>query len=105
MTRPPPDRRPPSPLDVPVTALPAVGAERGAQLARLKIHTAEDLLLHRPRRHEDRRHWSAISELRPGLAAMARGRIVAQGVKRWRHGTKSVFEFILDDGTARLHCR
>ena len=88
-----------------MTALPAVGAERGAQLARLKIHTAEDLLLHRPRRHEDRRHWSAISELRPGLAAMARGRIVAQGVKRWRHGTKSVFEFILDDGTARLHCR
>jgi ATP-dependent DNA helicase RecG len=31
--------------------------------------------------------------------------VVALGVKRYRHGQKSVFELILDDGTARLHCR
>jgi ATP-dependent DNA helicase RecG len=30
---------------------------------------------------------------------------VAQGVKRYRRGTKSLFEFVLEDGTARLHCR
>jgi ATP-dependent DNA helicase RecG len=82
-----------------------VGAERAAQLARLNIHTIEDLLLHRPRRYEDRRHFRAIAELTRDEAATARGTIVAQGLKRFRGGSKSVFEFVLDDGTARLHCR
>ena len=82
-----------------------VGAERAAQLARLGISTVEDLLLNRPRRYEDRRHFKRISELVRGEPATARGNIVALGLKRFRHGTKSVFEIILDDGTARLHCR
>ena len=93
------------PFIAPVTTLPGIGPERAAQLARLKLHTVGDLLLHRPRRHEDRRRLSAIAELRLGEPGAARGQIVAQGVKRWRRGSKSVFEFILDDGTARLHCR
>ena len=96
---------PASPLDAPLTALGGVGPERAAQLARLKLRTIGDLLLHRPRRHEDRRRLRPIAELRVGEAGTARGKIVAQGVKRWRGGTRSVFEFILDDGTARLHCR
>ncbi|HTQ52117.1 MAG TPA: ATP-dependent DNA helicase RecG [Candidatus Acidoferrales bacterium] len=89
----------------PVTSLWGVGAERAVQLARLEIHTIEDLLLHRPRRYEDRRHFRAIAELTRDEAATARGTIVAQGLKRFRKGTKSVFEFVLDDGSARLHCR
>lgn len=94
-----------SPLTAPAASLWGVGAERAAQLARLDIHTVEDLLLHRPRRYEDRRHFRAIAELTRDEAATARGTIVAQGLKRFRGGTKSVFEFVLDDGTARLHCR
>ncbi len=93
------------PLKRPVTSLWGVGAERAAQLVRLDILAVEDLLLHRPRRYEDRRHFRAIAELTRDEAATARGRIVAQGLKRFRGGTKSVFEFVLDDGTARLHCR
>ena len=89
----------------PVTSLWGVGAERAAQLARLDLHTIEDLLLHRPRRYEDRRHSRAIAELTRDEAATARGTIVAQGLKCFRGGAKSVFEFVLDDGTARLHCR
>jgi ATP-dependent DNA helicase RecG len=89
----------------PVTSLWGVGAERAAQLTRLDIHTIEDLLLHRPRRYEDRRHFKKISELTKDEPATARGTIVAQGLKRFRHGTKSVFEMVLDDGTTRLHCR
>ena len=101
---PPPEIRI-SPLDVPVTSLRGVGPDRAAQLARLDIHRVEDLLLHRPRRHEDRRHFRKISELTRDMAATARGRIVVQGLKRFRRGAGSVFEFVLDDGTARLHCR
>ena len=82
-----------------------VGAERAAQLARLDIRTVEDLLLHRPRRYEDRRHFRKIAELTKDEPATARGTIVASGLRRFRGGSKSVFEIILDDGTARLHCR
>lgn len=92
-------------LRKPVTSLWGVGAERAAQLARLEIRTVEDLLLHRPRRYEDRRHFKKISELTRDAPATARGTVVAQGLKRFRHGTKSVFELVLDDGSARLHCR
>jgi ATP-dependent DNA helicase RecG len=89
----------------PVTSLWGVGGERAAQLARLDIHTVEDLLLHRPRRYEDRRHFHKIAELTKDEAATARGTIVASGLRRFRGSGKSVFEIILDDGSARLHCR
>ena len=100
---PPPDKI--SPLKMPVTSLWGVGGERAAQLARLDIHTVEDLLLHRPRRYEDRRHFRGIAELTREEPATVRGTVVACGLKRFRQGNKSVFEIILDDGTARLHCR
>ena len=94
-----------SPLKNPVTSLWGVCAERAAQLARLEIFTVEDLLLHRPKRYEDRRHFRKISELTKDEPFTARGKIVALGLKRFRGGSKSVFEIILDDGSARLHCR
>src|SRR5271170_2639364 len=94
-----------SSLKMPVISLWGVGAERAEQLARLEIFTIEDLLLHRPKRYEDRRHFRKISELTKDEPFTARGKIVALGLKRFRGGNKSVFEIILDDGSARLHCR
>src|ERR1035441_1592725 len=93
------------PLSQPVNALAGVGPERGAQLARLEIHNIEDLLLHRPRRYEDRRHLRPIAQLQLGEPVTTRGKVVALGVKWFKQHTKSIFELILDDGTARLHCR
>ena len=92
-------------LAAPLEALRGVGRERAAQLARLALFTVGDLLLHRPRRHEDRRQVVTIAQMRLGEAATVRGRVVALGLKRYRKGTKSVFELIIDDGSARLHCR
>ncbi len=89
----------------PVTSLWGVGGERAVQLARLDIHTIADLLLHRPRRYEDRRHFRSIAEMSRDEPATVRGTVVACGLKRFRKGNKSVFEIILDDGTGRLHCR
>ncbi|MDB6037727.1 MAG: ATP-dependent helicase RecG [Verrucomicrobiales bacterium] len=89
----------------PLTFLRGVGPERAAQLARLKVFTLEDLIFLRPRRYEDRRHVRQIADLQRGEAATVRGKIVAAGIKRFARRTKSVFEFIIDDGTARLHCR
>jgi ATP-dependent DNA helicase RecG len=92
-------------LDSPVRSLSGVKSERGAQLERLKIFTIGDLLLHRPLRYEDRRHFMSIADLKLKEPATVRGKIVAQGVKHFRNRSRSVFEFVLDDGSARLHCR
>src|ERR1051325_5298646 len=88
-----------------IHALYGVGPERCAQLQRLNIRTVRDLLLHRPARYEDRRRAIAIRDLVLKQPALVRGRVVALGLKKYRKGTRSVFELILDDGTARLHCQ
>ncbi len=94
-----------SALRAPITTVWGVGEERAKLLARLNILTVEDLLLHKPRRYEDRRKFRAIRELRLKEAATVRGKIIAAGVKRFRKGTRSMFECIFDDGTAHLYCR
>ena len=72
-----PTNQNPSPLAQPITSLWGVGSERAAQLARLKIFTIEDLLLHRPRRYEDRRHFRPIAELQLDEPATTRGAVMA----------------------------
>ncbi len=85
--------------------LRGVGPERVFQLGRLGIHTVGDLLLHAPRRYEDRRKFITIRELELGKSATVFGKIIAAGVKRYRGGARSVYEFVIEDGSARLHCR
>jgi ATP-dependent DNA helicase RecG len=94
-----------SPLALPITSVWGVGDERARLLARLKIFTLGDLLLHKPRRYEDRRKFLPIRDLKLKEAATVRGKIIAAGIKRFKHGTRSMFECVFDDGTARLHCR
>src|SRR5438093_12960018 len=101
----PSPRHAPQPLETPLRGLPGVGPERAAQLARLGLFTVGDLLYYAPRRHEDRRRLLTIRELQLHQAATTRGRIVALGTNYYRKKTKSVFEIVLEDGTARLHCR
>lgn len=96
---------PASILTQPVTVLWGVGSERAGLLARLEIRTVEDLLCHRPRRYEDRRHFRPISQLAAGEAVLTGGRVVAAGTKHWKQRSRSLFELILEDGTGRLHCR
>ena len=100
-----PPEKPVSPLAAPVSAVWGVGEERAKLLARLGIFTVEDLLLHKPRRYEDRRKFLSIRELKLNEPATVRGKIVAAGVKRFKKGTRAMFECVFDDGTARLHCR
>jgi ATP-dependent DNA helicase RecG len=100
-----PSNVPPPPTARSLKTLRGIGPERAAQLARLGLLTVEDLLLHRPRRYEDRRHFRTIAEMQTDEPGTTRGNIVAQGLKRYRGGQKSVFEIILEDGTGRLHCR
>lgn len=95
----------PSPLLAPVTTLWGVGPERAKQFARLNLRTVEDVLLHQPRRYDDRRKFLAVRDLKLGEAATVRGKIVAAGIKRWRKGQRAMFECVFDDGSTHLHCR
>ncbi len=97
--------KPVPPLAAPVTSVWGVGEERAKLLARLEIFTVEDLLLHKPRRYEDRRKFLPIRELKLSEPATVRGTIIAAGIKRFKKGTRAMFECVFDDGTARLHCR
>ncbi len=89
----------------PVIRVRGVGVERSALLEKLGIRTVGDLLLHRPRRYEDRRKLVSIRDMELGVPVTVAGTVVASGVKWYQQRRKSVFEFVLDDGTGRLHCR
>ena len=93
------------PLQLPVRLVRGVGPERARLLERLGILSVGDLLLLRPRRHEDRRHLLTISGLQKGLSSTVLGKVVALGTKTFKGGSRSVFEVILADDSARLHCR
>jgi len=92
-------------LETALRQVPGVGPLRAEQLAGLRLLTVADLLQHRPRRYEDRRHPRAIRELTRGDDVLVRGTIAAHGVNSFKKGAKSVYEFVLNDGTGRLHCR
>ena len=62
-------------LDRQLADLPGVGTDRASQLTRMKCHTLGDLLLHRPRRHEDRRNIRPIRDLSTEDPSLSRGRI------------------------------
>ncbi len=94
-----------SPLAAPVASLWGVGEERARLLARLGIFTIEDLLLHKPRRYEDRRKFLPIRDLKLNEPATVRGTIIAAGIKRFKKGTRAMFECVFEDDSARLHCR
>src|SRR2546425_8322354 len=88
-----------SPLDVPAQYVKGVGPARAVQLARLGLHTVEDLLYHAPHRYEDRSHLASIASLMPGQKQTTEGVVLALSEKR--HGA---YQFVAarSDNTAVL---
>src|SRR2546425_12002426 len=74
-----------SPLDVPAQYVKGVGPARAEQLARLGLHTVEDLLYHAQHRDEDRSHLASIASIAPGQKQTAEGVVLALSEKR--HGS------------------
>ena len=62
---------------LPVTALKGVGAALAEKLAKVGLHTLQDVLFHLPLRYQDRTRISAIAALRPGQDAVIEGQVVA----------------------------
>ena len=92
-------------LEDSITRIPGVGPERAKSLERLGIRTLGELLLHAPRKYEDRRVFSTIEGIDKIGIVSARGKIVELGLKKFGRGSKSLLLVVLDDSTGRLHCR
>ncbi|MCI8477959.1 MAG: ATP-dependent DNA helicase RecG [Oscillospiraceae bacterium] len=84
-----------------VETLPGVGEARTKALARLNLHTAEDLLRYFPRDYEDRRKCCSIQEA-PGQGAVCIWGMVAESPRcsRIRKGLELTKVKVVDDTSA-----
>lgn len=58
----------------------SVGAAQSSKLAKIGLHTVQDLLLHLPLRYEDRTHLYPIAELLPGVYATVEGEVLNSNI-------------------------
>ncbi|RDS82932.1 ATP-dependent DNA helicase RecG [Dyella monticola] len=65
------------PGKLPVSALVGVGPALVEALARLGLHSVQDLWFHLPLRYEDRTHLTPLADLRPGMRAQVVGTVEA----------------------------
>jgi len=86
----------------PVTRLKGVGSRLADKLAKLELHSLQDLLFHLPRRYLDRTRITPIGALRPGDDAVLEGEIRAADIV---YGRRRSLVCRLQDGTGTLSLR
>ncbi|EPD3811706.1 ATP-dependent DNA helicase RecG [Cronobacter dublinensis] len=87
---------------VPLSSLTGVGASQSAKLAKIGLHTVQDLLLHFPLRYEDRTHLYLINDLLPGVYAMVEGEVLNCNIT---FGGRRMMTCQISDGTGILTMR
>ncbi|WP_321531749.1 ATP-dependent DNA helicase RecG [uncultured Desulfuromonas sp.] len=92
----------PADLSTPLSSLRGVGPKLCEKLTRLGLHTVEDLLYTLPHRYEDRRHFSSISQLKPGESGQFRGKILNADEVPMGRGRKKLFEVVVGDDTGQM---
>ena len=108
MSRTPPDHTAPDAANrdtESLASLPGLGGKRVALLAKLKIESVEDLLLHRPRRYEDRRHCATIGDAQDKVPAVFQVTVQSVRLKRLRHRRLTLLEVRVADESGELTCR
>ncbi len=88
-------------LESPVTVVERVGERMAERLARLGIHTVQDLLYHLPRRYDDYTRLLPINKVRPGETTTLIGTVRQSDVLKGRGG-REFLRVIMDDGTGSL---
>lgn len=82
-----------------VRYLKGVGARAAALLARLDIHTAEDLLYHFPYRYEDRRNLRKIAELAGGGFVTVEGVVLRSDLMTTPRKRFKILQVMIEDRT------
>ena len=90
------------PLKKPVQYVKGVGPKRAQQLARLSIHTVEDLLYHLPFRYQDRRELRTIRDLATGEEGATVGQLVRMERRFMGRRRRWVLEGVVRDETGFL---
>jgi len=89
-------------LATPLQFLRGVGPRRAADLARVGLHTIEDLLFRFPLRYEDRSRLQPIASVKPGVNASITGRIVHTALRTTRRPGFRIFEAIVSDDSGSI---
>ena len=89
-------------LDSILQCLPGIGPKRAALLARLGLHTLEDLLRHFPRDYEDRRAVTPISQAEEGAVITIEAEVVSARNVRLR-GRQSLAVVKLRDASGEMN--
>ncbi|WP_312058136.1 ATP-dependent DNA helicase RecG [Pantoea septica] len=87
---------------IPLSTLTGVGASQAAKLAKLGLHTIQDLLLHLPLRYEDRTQLYAINDLLPGIWATVEGEVLQSDIS---FGRRRMLVCQISDGSGVLTMR
>lgn len=87
---------------VPLNSLTGIGAAQSSKLAKIGLHTVQDLLLHLPSRYEDRTNLYSIGELLPGICATVEGEVLNCNVT---FGGRRMMTCQLSDGSGILTMR
>ncbi|SMG21136.1 ATP-dependent DNA helicase RecG [Dethiosulfovibrio salsuginis] len=87
-------------LTSPVDCLKGVGKARSSRLARLEIETVEDLLHFYPRRYEDRRAISKLSEISPDSVCSSIVKVISVDSRVSSRKKMILTEAMVSDGTA-----
>ncbi|MTD38254.1 ATP-dependent DNA helicase RecG [Erwinia sp. CPCC 100877] len=87
---------------IPLNSLTGVGASQSEKLAKIGLHTVQDLLLHLPLRYEDRTRLYPIGELLPGVHASVEGEVLNSNIT---FGRRRMLVCQISDGTGILTMR
>lgn len=87
---------------VPVTSLSGVGAKVAEKLAKVGLHTVQDLLFHLPLRYEDRTRIYPIGKVHAGLWAAVQGKVMQVDTI---FGRRKMLTVKISDGNGTLTLR
>ena len=87
---------------VPLNTLTGVGAAQASKLAKIGLHTVQDLLLHLPLRYEDRTQLYPIADLLPGIYATVEGEVLNCNIT---FGGRRMMTCQISDGSGILTMR
>ena len=87
---------------IPLSTLTGVGASQSSKLAKIGLHTVQDLLLHLPLRYEDRTQLYKIGDLLPALYATVEGEVLNCNIT---FGGRRMMTCQISDGTGILTMR
>lgn len=90
--------------DISVQFIKGVGPVRKKLFFQLGIESVEDLLYFFPRRYEDRREITALSQVKLGEWQTVQGRVLTQGARKSWYTKKHVTEVLIDDGKGQMIC-